>query len=49
FPTEEELTKYIDKDQLPLEYGGPSFEYKYPPEDKTDKNSNDPATSDVTS
>jgi hypothetical protein len=24
FPTEEELTKYIDKDQLPLEYGGVS-------------------------
>ncbi|XP_028401153.1 motile sperm domain-containing protein 2-like isoform X1 [Dendronephthya gigantea] len=36
FTTAEELSpRYIDKDQLPLAYGGPSFEYKYPSEEKT--------------
>ena len=48
--TVEELSdKYIDKDQLPLEFGGNTFEYKYPPDEKVDKNSNESAAAEVTS
>ncbi|XP_028404635.1 motile sperm domain-containing protein 2-like [Dendronephthya gigantea] len=43
FTTVDELTQYIDKDQLPVEFGGPSYVYKYTPgEDKINANSNNP-------
>lgn len=45
FLTPEEVLQYVDKDQLTVELGG-KFEYKYPPEEKTDSNCNEPAAAD---